>query len=211
MNILVIAAHPDDEVIGTGATIKKLSKKNKVILCAVSEGVTAQYTEKSMIKERREACKKSSKILGISDIIFLDFPDQGLFAVHHEINLELEKIIKKYRPKTVYTNTDDLNRDHQNVYESSLVVSRPHYSSVKQLLCYELPGPTKQPFQPNLFENVDNEFRFKIKAYKMYKREVAKFPHPRSVIAIESLAIQRGVQAGFKKAEAFKLVYSIDK
>ena len=133
-----------------------------------------------------------------------------MFAVHHEINLELEKIIKKYRPKIVYTTPDDLNRDHQNVYESSLVASRPHSSSVKQLLCYELPGPTRQPFQPNLFENVEKEFHFKIKAFKMYKREVAKFPHPRSVIAIESLAIQRGAQAGFKKAEAFKLINSID-
>ena len=140
MNILVIAAHPDDEVLGMGATIKKLSKKNNVILCAVSEGVTAQYTEKSMIKKRRDACKKSSKILGISNIIFLDFPDQGLFAVHHEINLELEKIIKKYKPRIVYTTPNDLNRDHQNVYESSLVVTRPHSSHVKQLLCYELPG-----------------------------------------------------------------------
>ena len=83
-------------------------KKNNVILCAVSEGVTAQYTEKSMIKKRRDACKKSSKILGISDIIFLDFPDQGLFAVHHEINLQLEKITI---PKIVILNKEYTNLD----------------------------------------------------------------------------------------------------
>jgi len=210
MNILVIAAHPDDEVLGMGATIKKLSKKNNVILCAVSEGVTAQYTEKSMIKKRRDACKKSSKILGISDIIFLDFPDQGLFAVHHEINLQLEKIIKKYKPRIVYTTPNDLNRDHQNVYESSLVVTRPHSSHVKQLLCYELPGQVNQQFQPNIYENVEKEFPYKIKAFKMYKEEVMKFPHPRSLIAIENLAIYRGIQVGLKKVESFKLIHGFD-
>ena len=210
MNILVIAAHPDDEVLGMGATIKKLSKKNNVILCAVSEGVTAQYTEKSMIKKRRDACKKSSKILGISNIIFLDFPDQGLFAVHHEINLQLEKIIKKYKPRIVYTTPNDLNRDHQNVYESSLVVTRPHSSHVKQLLCYELPGQVNQQFQPNIYENVEKEFPYKIKAFKMYKEEVMKFPHPRSLIAIENLAIYRGIQVGLKKVESFKLIHGFD-
>ena len=210
MNILVIAAHPDDEVLGMGATIKKLSKKNNVILCAVSEGVTAQYTEKSMIKKRRDACKKSSKILGISNIIFLDFPDQGLFAVHHEINLELEKIIKKYKPRIVYTTPNDLNRDHQNVYESSLVVTRPHSSHVKQLLCYELPGQVNQQFQPNVYENIEKEFPYKIKAFKMYKEEVMKFPHPRSLIAIENLAIYRGIQVGLKKVESFKLIHGFD-
>ena len=210
MNILVIAAHPDDEVLGMGATIKKLSKKNNVILCAVSEGVTAQYTEKSMIKKRRDACKKSSKILGISDIIFLDFPDQGLFAVHHEINLQLEKIIKKYKPIIVYTTPNDLNRDHQNVYESSLVVTRPHSSHVKQLLCYELPGQVNQQFHPNVYENIEKEFPYKIKAFKMYKEEVMKFPHPRSLIAIENLAIYRGIQVGLKKVESFKLIHGFD-
>jgi LmbE family N-acetylglucosaminyl deacetylase len=210
MNILVIAAHPDDEVLGMGATIKKLSKKNNVILCAVSEGVTAQYTEKSMIKKRRDACKKSSKILGISDIIFLDFPDQGLFAVHHEINLQLEKIIKKYKPRIVYTTPNDLNRDHQNVYESSLVVTRPHSSHVKQLLCYELPGHVNQQFHPNVYENIEKEFPYKIKAFKMYKEEVMKFPHPRSLIAIENLAIYRGIQVGLKKVESFKLIHGFD-
>ena len=209
MNVLVIAAHPDDEVLGMGATIRKLSKKNKVILCAVSEGVTAQYTEKNMIKERRESCKKSSKILGISDTIFLDFPDQGLFAVHHEINLELEKIIRKYKPKIVYTTPNDLNRDHQNVYASSLVVSRPYSSSVKHLLMYELPGSGNQAFYPTVYENIEKEFSYKIKAFNVYKSEVMKFPHPRSLKAIENLAIQRGIESSLKKAEAFQLIRSI--
>ena len=68
MNILVIAAHADDEVLGMGATIKKFSKKNKIFLCIITDGTTAQYDDKKMIKVRRDACMKSSKLLGISKV-----------------------------------------------------------------------------------------------------------------------------------------------
>ena len=96
MNVLVIGAHPDDEVVGMGATIKKLSKNNKIFLCIITDGTTAQYDDKKMIKVRRDACIKSSKLLGISNVKFLDFPDMGLDMISQlEINKELEKIIAK--------------------------------------------------------------------------------------------------------------------
>ena len=211
MNILVISAHPDDEVVGMGATIKKLSLTNKIWLCVVSEGASAQYSDKKMIEVRRDACKKSSKILGISKIQFLDYPDMRLDSVSHlEINKELEKIIRKLKPKIVYSPpSHDLNKDHQKVFESSLVVTRPLVSSVKSLLCYELPGPVREPFRPTIYENVEKEFSYKIKGFKMYKSEIMKFPHPRSINAIENLAIYRGTQSGLRKAEAFELVHSI--
>ncbi len=211
MNILVIAAHPDDEVVGMGATIKKLSKKNKVFLCIVTEGATAQYDDKKMMKVRRDACIKSSKLLGISKVKFLDFPDMGLDMISQlEINKELEKIIEVFKPKIVYTTpSHDLHKDHQLVFDSTLVVTRPHSSSVKQLLSYECPGPVKQPFQPTVYQNIEKEFSYKLEAFKMYKSEVMKFPHPRSIEAIENLAIQRGVECSLKKAEAFQLIRSI--
>ena len=211
MNILVIGAHPDDEVVGMGATIKKLSKKNKIFLCIITEGATAQYDDKKMIKMRRDACKKSSKLLGISKLKFLDFPDMGLDTISQlEINKELEKIIEDYKPKVVYTTpSHDLHKDHQLVFDSTLVVTRPHSSSVKQLLSYECPGPVKQPFQPTVYQNIEKEFSYKLEAFKMYKSEVMKFPHPRSIEAIENLAIQRGVECSLKKAEAFQLIRNI--
>ena len=207
----MISAHPDDEVVGMGATIKKLSLTNKIWLCVVSEGASAQYSDKKMIEVRRDACKKSSKILGISKIQFLDYPDMRLDSVSHlEINKELEKIIRKLKPKIVYSPpSHDLNKDHQKVFESSLVVTRPLVSSVKSLLCYELPGPVREPFRPTIYENVEKEFSYKIKGFKMYKNEIMKFPHPRSINAIENLAIYRGTQSGLRKAEAFELVHSI--
>jgi len=211
VNILVIGAHPDDEVVGLGATIKKLSKKNKIFLCIITEGATAQYDDKKMIKMRRDACKKSSKLLGISKLKFLDFPDMGLDTISQlEINKELEKVIEDYKPKVVYTTpSHDLHKDHQLVFDSTLVVTRPHSSSVKQLLSYECPGPVKQPFQPTVYQNIEKEFSYKLEAFKMYKSEVMKFPHPRSIEAIENLAIQRGVECSLKKAEAFQLIRSI--
>ena len=206
MKILVIAPHPDDEVLGMGGTIKKLSKKNKIILCVVSEGATAQYKDKKMIKVRRDSCKKTAKILGISQTIFLDYPDMRLNLSHLDINKKLEEIVEKYRPEIVYTAPkNDLNLDHQMVFNSTLVACRPK-SGVKQILCYEIQGNTKVPFVPNVFENIEKEFSYKIKGFKMYKSEIEEFPNPRSITAIENLAIQRGVESGTKKAEAFELI-----
>ena len=206
MNILISCAHPDDETIGMGGTIKKLSKKNKIILCVVSEGATAQYKDKKMIKVRRDSCKKTAKILGISQTIFLDYPDMRLNLSHLDINKKLEEIVEKYRPEIVYTAPkNDLNLDHQMVFNSTLVACRPK-SGVKQILCYEIQGNTKVPFVPNVFENIEKEFPYKIKGFKMYESEIEEFPNPRSIAAIENLAIQRGIESGTKKAEAFELI-----
>lgn len=212
MKILVIAAHPDDEVLGMGATIRKLAKKNnKIHLCVVTEGVTAQYNDKSMIKVRKKACLSSGKILGISTFDFFDFPDMRLDTIPHvDINKKLVKIIKKYKPEIVFTTPNDLNKDHQKVFESALVATRPILSTVKQVLSYEIPGFVKNPFMPTVYENITKEFSFKIKAFKKYKSELEKFPHPRSLDFIECLAIMRGSESGSMKAEAFQLIRRIN-
>jgi len=208
LEILVIAAHPDDEVLGMGATIKKYSKKNKIRLCVVSEGASAQYKNKKMIEVRRNACKKCAKILGISSIKFLDFPDMRLDSIPQvEINIELEKIINKFKSKIIYTTPqNDLNKDHEKVFESTMVITRPHSSQVKQVLCFEIPGIRKKQFTPNVYENIEKEFQYKINGFKQYKSEIQKFPYPRSLKSIENLAIQRGIESNLKKAEAFELI-----
>jgi len=209
MKILVLAAHPDDEILGMGSTIKKLThKKNKVELCVVSEGATAQYKNSKMIEVRKNACLKAGKLVGISKFHFLEFPDMKLDTVSNlEINKKLEKIIKQYKPEVVYTvSNNDLNKDHQIVYESALVVTRPTSSSVKQLISYEVPGYSKEAFEPNIYEDVEKYFKTKLEAFKFYKTEIEKNPHPRSLNAIKSWASFRGIESGLKKAEAFCLV-----
>tara|TARA_Y100000817_G_C16854572_1_gene543490 strand:- start:1276 stop:1917 length:642 start_codon:yes stop_codon:yes gene_type:complete len=211
MNILIIAAHPDDEVLGMGATIKKLSKTNNVSLLVVSEGASSQYDDKKMISVRHNACLKSSKFLGIKNVKFLDFPDMKLDTIPHvELNKKIEIIIQKLKPKIIYSPPEnDLNLDHQLVFNSTLIASRPHTSSVESLYCYELPGLVKKPFNPNVYVNIEKEFESKTKAFKFYKSEVMNFPHPRSIKAIENLAIQRGIESGLKKAESFNLIKMI--
>ena len=212
MNVLVVAAHPDDEVLGMGATIKKLSKKgSRIHLCVVSEGATAQYDDNRMIKVRRESCIKSSKVLGIKKIEFLDFPDMKLDSIPQlEINKALENLILKIQPKIVYTTPhNDINKDHQKVFESTIIAARPFGNSVKSILCYEIPGIVQTPFHPNLYEDVTKELQFKLKAFKFYWSEVMKSPHPRSIEAIKALATYRGSQSGLRKSEAFELIRSI--
>jgi len=210
-SILVLAPHPDDEVLGMGATIKKLSKKNSVNLCVITEGATAQYSDKKMIEVRKESCKKSGKILGISNVEFLDFPDMKLDTIPIlEINKSIEKIIKKYKPKVVYTITDtDLNKDHQIVHESTLIATRPHSSGVKEVISYEIPGQKLKKFSPTLYENANKEIIFKIRAFQCYKSEIMKFPHHRSIEAIRNLAVQRGIESSLNNAEAFEIIRSI--
>jgi N-acetylglucosamine malate deacetylase 1 len=211
MDILILAAHPDDEVLGMGGTIKKLSKKNKIHLCVVTEGASAQYEDKKMIDERKKSCIKCGKILGINTFDFLNFKDMTLnFHNELEINQALEKMIQKYKPHIIYTTSNhDVNSDHRKLYESTIVASRPYSNNIKKLLCYEIPGSVFFPFQPNIFENIENEYEIKLKGFRCYKSEIRKFPHPRSIKSIETIAIQRGIESGWKKSEAFKLIREI--
>lgn len=165
-----------------------------------------------MISIRKDACIKAGKILGISSFDFLGFPDMQLDTVSClEINRILQELINKYNPDIVYTTScNDLNKDHQKVYDSTLVVTRPISSKVKKVISYEVPGLFKNPFHPTLYENITNEISTKIKAAKLYKSEIEKFPHPRSIKSIENLAIQRGIESGCKRAEAFQLIRSIE-
>lgn len=211
MKVLVIAAHPDDEVLGMGGTIKKLSKNNKIELCVVTEGVSAQYKDEKMIQLRKSYCSRSGKILGISKIHFLDFSDMKLDNIPKlEINLKLENIIKRVKPDIVYTTSkSDLNEDHRIVYESTLVVTRPNITKIKSVYSYEVPGNKIESFKPNLYEDISKTFTFKIKAFKKYESEIEEFPHSRSLDSIENLAVYRGIESGIKKAEAFEIIRMI--
>ena len=208
---MIIAPHADDEVLGMGGTISKISKKNRVELLVVSESATSQYDDPKMIKVRHDACHRSAKILGIKNVKFLNFPDNQLDTIPQlELNQKLEDTIQKFKPKCIYTAPHhDLNRDHRQVFDSTLIAARPGLSSVETIFSYELPGFVKVSFNPNVFENIQKEFPKKLKALKQYKSEIMKFPHPRSLESIENLSIYRGIQSGLQKAEAFELIKKI--
>ena len=165
-SVLVIAAHPDDEVLGCGGTIAKLSKKGiKVNILFISNGVDSRDQKnvktKKKILERKKAAKLSSNILGAKKLAFADLSDNKLdkYPLLKIVKI-IEKFIKKLKPKTVYTHFDnDLNIDHQIVNKAVITATRPQKkSSVKNIFFFEIPSSTEwkietksKIFNPNWF------------------------------------------------------------
>jgi N-acetylglucosamine malate deacetylase 1 len=211
MNVLIISAHPDDEVLGMGGTIKKMSKQgHNLHLCVVTEGASAQYLDKKMIEVRKNSCVKAGEFLGISSFNFLDFPDMGLEAIPRlQIIRKLENIIKKINPEIIFTTPkNDLHLDHKLVHESTVIACRPTKNKIEKLLCYEIPSPLINQFNPNIYENIELEIEDKINSFQFYESEIEEFPHPRSIESIRAFSKVRGVQSGFKNAEGFSLIQS---
>ncbi len=216
MKILVIAPHPDDEVIGCGGTIAKYTNRNaEVYLCIVTDAYTPDWSEE-FIKNRSKEIEKANKILGIKNTYFLNRPTAKLDTIpQKELNQSISDIIMEIKPDIVYIPFNgDLNKDHRLVFETSLVALRPIKHIVKKILSYETLSETEwgqelEVFSPNIYEDISKTFEIKIKAMKAYKSEIKKSFHPRSLNVIEALAIKRGSETGVRFAEAFKLIREI--
>ena len=217
--ILVIAPHPDDEVLGCGGTIAKHVKEgDEVYLCIVTKGYTPDWSEE-FIKNRPKEIKKSNEILGIEKTYFLNFPTAKLDTIpQKELNDSISNIVKEIKPEIVYApHEGDLSKEHRLIFEAALVATRPKPgSSVKKILCYETLSETewgrnliKKMFIPNVYIDISNTLKEKLKAMKAYKSELKEYPHPRSLEIIKALAKKRGSEAGLKFAEAFMLIREI--
>ena len=236
MKILIVVAHPDDEVLGMGGTIKKLSKAgNKVKAIFLSTGILARrqfqikssenvITEKFLnqfgkkIKELRRDAKSAAKVLGISEIDFMDFPDNEMDLISNlQLTKTIENEIMSYKPSIVYMPTKyDVNVDHQAVYNATVTATRPQKNMfVKDVISFEIPSSTEwyfpAEFSPNIFVDITKEFTSKTNALKKYKNEIREFPHPRSVGALEAIAKRWGSVSGFQYAEAFSLVRKLER
>ena len=125
---------------------------------------------------------------------------------------KIEEIIHKFNPDKIYTHSEhDLNLDHRILYNATLTATRPISNcNVKEILSFEVPSSTEwnfsSNFSPNVFENIEKELSFKLKSIQAYETEVRKFPHPRSVESLESIARRWGSVSGFKAAEAFCII-----
>ncbi len=236
MKILVIVAHPDDEVLGMGGTLKKLSNKNHAIkVVFLATGISARRSEKftnetkykidkSLTKKMKEQIKKlrldaktALKILGIKDIEFFDFPDNEMDKISNlEITKTIESIIKKFNPEIIYTHTkNDINVDHRTIFNATITATRPTTKlNVKKIICFEVPSSSEwnfgDTFSPNIFVEIKKELSYKIKAIEAYKSELKKFPHPRSAKALDVIAKRWGTVSGFDAAEAFELIRELD-
>ena len=221
---LIIAAHPDDEVLGVGGTIAKLSQNEEFYILIVTEGCSSQYKDKDykrIISEKKESSMKAAEILGARDVLFGDLPDMRLDTVPHtEVNAVIEKALSLINPDTVFTHHyGDVNLDHRMVYNSTMVAARPtEQSSVKKLYTYETLSSTEwqnlstdMHFSPNTYIEIENTLQKKIDALNAYSVELRKYPHPRSPEAIINLARYRGQTVGVRSAEAFSLIREIIK
>lgn len=217
MKILVIAPHPDDEVLGCGGTIALHSKKrDEVYLCIVTKAYTPDWSE-DFIKNRKREMANANKILGIKKTYFLDFPTVKLDTIpQKELNDSIFKIVEIVKPQIVYVpHRGDLNKDHRLVFEAALVAVRPVSDhELTKVLSYETLSETEwglpsETFTPNVYVDISNTIETKIEAMKAYESEIKPYPNPRSLEMIEILAKKRGAEAGIKFAEAFMLIREV--
>ena len=219
-NLLVFAAHPDDEVLGCGGTIKKLSKKYNVIVVFFSTGITSRNSnnENKKINQLKKDCIECNEILGTKKVIFFELKDNQLDSYPRLFIIKkIENILNIYKPEIVFTHYySDLNIDHQIVSNSTITACRPIKKNnfLKKILFFETLSSTewsiKRSFQPNYYYEIDNFLSYKLKAMKKYKSEIQESPLPRSITTIEALAKLRGSEINRKFAEAFFLYRKID-
>ena len=225
-SVLVVAAHPDDEVLGCGGTIAKhVDMGDEVNVLLVAEGATSRApirdrdADKFQLSELSKAAKKASDILGVSNLSILELPDNRLDSMDR---LDLIKIVEsyivKFRSSIIYCHhSGDVNVDHRRVHEAVVTASRPSPGQiVKSLFSFEVQSSTEWqppgssfPFQPNYFVDISDQWERKKAALVAYTDEMRPWPHSRSIEAVEYLARWRGAQLGVHAAEAFCLMRSL--
>jgi LmbE family N-acetylglucosaminyl deacetylase len=225
MNSLIIAAHPDDEVLGCGGTIARLTKEMKNVYVAIlGEGITSRYSQReqadvSMLETLRISSKRVSELLGVSELFIYDLPDNRFDTIPLlDIVKIIEALIIKVKPSTIFTHHGgDLNIDHSIIHRATLTATRPLAGQcVKQVYAYEVPSSTEWAFgqfttgfQANVFVDISGTLEKKIEAMEIYESEARAFPHPRAPEALRALAKKWGATAGLGAAEAFELIREI--
>ena len=217
-NFLIIAPHPDDEILGCGGLISKVkANKGKVSIITVCNHLPPLYSETDS-KKTIEEMKKVHKVLKINKSFNLMYPACLLHKEdQYKINNVIFNIIIKIKPDYVFIPFPDRHQDHKLVFESSLVATRPKSNAlfIKSLYAYEVisetfwnAGYVEANFIPDTFVDIKKHIKSKIRSLKIFKSQINKKLIERSTEAIEALSILRGSQNGYKNAEAFKLIRS---
>ena len=219
--VLIVAAHPDDEVLGCGALIAKHVKKGcEFYVLLLGEGTSCRYSDLNdpqipvIIQERKKSFLKALGILGVQKTKIYDFKC-GRFDSSPliEITKAIEGVVNEFKSDTIFTHSStDTNRDHTITFEATLIATRPAAATfTKSVLSYEVLSSTEcqfeKAFTPNIFEEVDKlDVEKKWQALRCYGSEIKPFPHPRSREMIFGQAMCRGGQIGVSYAEAFKMI-----
>ena len=224
--ILVIAAHPDDEVLGCGGTLVKSIKLGaSVRVVFLGEGISArfpfgQYENDEFIaqsKIRLQEAKKALKVIGVNDIYFGDrLAVQFDTLPHITLVKNIEEHINDFQPTIIFThNSSEVNIDHRLTYEAVEAACRPtnRKGLPSEIYTFEIVCSGSFKFSPfflaNVFVDISDVWDVKIEAWKCYDKESRPFPFPRSIKGLETLAMYRGLSSGMEKAEAFSLARMI--
>jgi LmbE family N-acetylglucosaminyl deacetylase len=228
MNILVAAAHPDDELLGCAGTIARhAAAGDRVDILIFAEGATSRDAVRDSasrgneIERLRQSAGEAARILGAQPPRFLGFPDNRMDS--HEIldvTKATESAIAEIEPAIVYTHHGgDLNRDHRIVHEAVVTACRPLPGRrFVRLLAFETLSSSEwasesigPPFRPRHFVDISPYLELKLRALASYAAEMRVFPHPRSPGAVDALARLRGSQVGLAAAEAFDVIFDIER
>ena len=221
-NVLVVAAHPDDEVLGCGGTISKLSAEGwDVNVLILGQGIVSRYdSDEQGVKSKTESnisghIEAASKILGVKKVFAFDLPDNSFDKnpLLETVRL-VEKIKKQTNPSIVFTHfAEDLNIDHRITFNAVMTSFRPlPGETLASIYSFEVLSSTEYshfPFKPNCYFDISKHIQNKISAMNCYVTEVRDWPHPRSERSIKVLAEKRGSEIGIENAEAFVLIRGV--
>jgi LmbE family N-acetylglucosaminyl deacetylase len=221
---LVLAAHPDDEVLGCGGLIAKSARAGEVVVIAIlGEGITSRSSQSEPASAEHVAALKAKAVqvghfLGAKEVICLGLPDNRFDTIPLlDVAKVIEGVIDHVQPVQVLTqHGSDLNIDHVVTFRAALTATRPTKgTTIKKLMAYEVLSSTdwafasfEPRFLPNVFVDISSTLDTKLAAMEMYDTEIRPFPHPRSRPAIEAAAKRWGSQIGCEAAEAYQLVWS---
>jgi len=219
MKVLVIAPHPDDEIIGVGGTIaKRVQSGDEVYVCVVTKGQEPLFSKESVEQVRKE-CREADSKLGVKETIFLDFPAVMLETVpRYQFNGKIAELVRDLAPDEVYIpHRGDMQIDHQMVVDAAMVALRPRGNNYpRRVYAYEtlsetgwnVPNTTNE-FIPTVYEDITDTLEAKLDAMNVFKTQLGDFPSARSIGAIEALAKYRGSTVSLMAAEAFSLIREV--
>lgn len=221
--VLVIAAHPDDEVLGCGGTIARYAGRgDEVHVAIMAEGITSRDDERDRsacgdeLSALAKAAREANRRLGVTNVTLGTLPDNRMDSLARlDVTKRLEQVIAEVKPDIVYTHhCGDVNIDHRRLHEAVVTACRPMPDTqvVRELLFFEVASSTEwqppgsaTPFVPNWFVDISHTLQTKLEALRIYESEMRPWPHARSVDAVTHQARWRGATIGVEAAEAFVL------
>jgi LmbE family N-acetylglucosaminyl deacetylase len=216
---LVVAPHPDDEILSCGGTIARLANDDcRVTVAIVTRGTPPQYSDE-LVSQIRAEVAASHRLIGVGETRFLDLPAAALDTVPAAgLNASLAALVEEVEPDTLFLPfVGDIHTDHQLTFLAAMVAARPRSTTApRRIYVYETlsetnwyaPGITPA-FIPNVFIDISATLEKKLDAFRCYKSQVRDFPDERSIEAIRALATMRGASIYCRAAEAFMLVRQI--